>query len=101
MEVARTVKVIDYININAESRAMIEKLVDHNANPKSWTAEDAAEHFIENDCDDCKKGLMIGLDESEGGYCIHWVNAGLTLSEIVALLETTKQMFVEELLRSD
>ena len=44
-----------------------------------------------------KKLLIICLDDSEDDYYISWIQAGMRMSECVALCECTKSMFKEEM----
>lgn len=44
-----------------------------------------------------KKMLIIGLDDSEDGYHILWKQAGMRMSEIVALLECAKKTVLSEM----
>ena len=44
-----------------------------------------------------KKILIIGLDESEEQYFISWAQAGMKMSECLALLEVAKGRFLSEM----
>lgn len=46
---------------------------------------------------DGKKLLIIALDDSNGQYNINWIQAGMNMSECVALCEVSKALFVKNM----
>lgn len=43
------------------------------------------------------KLIVIGLDDSSGQYDIKWQQAGMTMSQLLALLEITKSIAINEM----
>lgn len=44
-----------------------------------------------------KKVLIIALDDSTGEYCISWIQAGMKMSECMALCDIAKGCFKGEM----
>lgn len=44
-----------------------------------------------------KKLIVITLNEADGHYDINWRQAGMKISEIIALLELAKHTMIEEM----
>jgi len=60
--------------------------------------EDAIEALgKQNAFKDGKKIMIIALDESDGEYSISFIQAGMRMSECIALCEIAKSVFMEEM----
>ena len=46
---------------------------------------------------DCKKILILALDETDGQYHINYIQAGMKSSECMALCEASKTIFLREM----
>jgi hypothetical protein len=46
---------------------------------------------------DCKKLLILSLDERDGQYKVSFIQAGMKMSECVALCEIAKNIFKEQM----
>ncbi|QJI53341.1 hypothetical protein vBAcoSR7M_19 [Alteromonas phage vB_AcoS-R7M] len=45
----------------------------------------------------CKKLLILALDDTEGNYNISYINAGMKSSEMVALCDISKTLFKQDM----
>jgi hypothetical protein len=44
-----------------------------------------------------KKVLVLALDESDGNYGVSWYQAGMTCSQMIALCEVAKTIFLTDM----
>jgi hypothetical protein len=58
--------------------------------------DDAKEHF-QGPLDSHKKALILSVDEEDGDYSVSFQQAGMKMSECVALCEVAKTLFLKEM----
>ena len=79
----------------------IKKMVDYTNDAAYVSTEQLIKTCAEEDGElmrTHRKALVIFLDNEGDDYSFHFRNAGLRLSEIVALLEVVKAAMIKELL---
>jgi hypothetical protein len=74
-------------------------LVDKTHNNAHWSIADMLEEAqIEADQRECKKAVVVMLNDDADGYSTHFLAVNLRASELVTLLEVTKTYFTDILI---
>ena len=78
--------------------SMANKLRDATLQTPEQALEDALKDIGELGAfKDGKKILIIGLDETDGKYDVSFIQAGMKMSECLALVEVAKIIFLKEM----
>lgn len=75
------------------------RLCDHTANAKTKSIKDCLNDDLECDegaFENGTKCVVLALDDTTGGYNISWFQAGMKMSELVALLDMAKTLIKKE-----
>jgi len=80
----------------------VTNLSDKTKNSKHWSAVQALEqamhdHMTDGPMEDAKKVLILSLTEIDGQYKVNFTQAGMKMSECVALTEVSKSMILEHM----
>lgn len=82
----------------------VESLTKHTNDATKWAPEqclqDALESLGPEGFDAFKRGkklMVICLDDTDGGYWLSWLQAGMTLAECLALLEASKHLVLHQM----
>lgn len=82
-----------------ETLASIVKLVEHNNDAKSYGPEDALEEALADLREGKRKAnkiLILFLHSGDQKYTINWQQAGMSASEMVALLTLMQHKIIRE-----
>jgi len=82
------------------SKPKLVKISEKAQNSCAWSPSDALEDALKDISEknrDPSDSLVILLDRRDGKYKINWYIAGMSISEVIALLEISKQEFFKEM----
>jgi len=80
----------------------IIKLADAAGNAKMWSPEQMLEHSLNEarpggGMEEANKAIVLFLAHSPKGYRAGYVQAGMSCSEMLSLLEATKTILLKEM----
>jgi len=80
----------------------IIKLADAAGNAKMWSPEQMLEHSLNEarpggGMEEANKALVLFLTDIDEDYKVGYIQAGMSCSEILALVEVTKTILLKEM----